>query len=126
MVSQSQHLKRNSRQRRLARHRRVRQKIFGTADCPRLSVFKSGKHFWAQIIDDNLAKTIVSLTDVSKEIRDKHQGTKQDAAFALGKALAEKAKAKGVARVVFDRGGFVYQGRVQKFADGAREGGLLF
>jgi large subunit ribosomal protein L18 len=112
--------------RRQVRHRRVRQKIFGTAERPRLCVFKSSEHFWAQVIDDQAKKTLVSATDISQGVRQMVKGTKREIAKILGKYLAGLAKEKGITRVVFDRGGFRYQGRIQQFAEGAREGGLIF
>ena len=126
MAQERMKQKTSSRSRRIVRHHRVRQKISGTANRPRLCVSKSRAHFWAQIIDDVAAKTIVSGTDVSKEVREMLKGTKQESAYLLGKYIGEQAKSKGISKVVFDRGGFVYQGRIRKFAEGAREGGLIF
>ncbi|MBF0597414.1 50S ribosomal protein L18 [Faecalibacter rhinopitheci] len=102
--------------------RRVRRNIFGTAENPRLSVYRSNKEIYAQIIDDNSGVTIVAAS--SRE--EKYEGTKTEISGAVGKALAAKAIAKGVETVVFDRNGFVYHGRIQALADGAREGGLKF
>jgi large subunit ribosomal protein L18 len=107
---------------RLRRHRRVRGKISGTAERPRLDVFRSSKHIYAQIIDDAAGTTLVSASTLDKSFEG--YGGNAAAAAAVGKALAEKALAKGIKRVVFDRGGFVYHGRVKALADGAREGGL--
>jgi large subunit ribosomal protein L18 len=102
------------------RARRVRAKIQGTAERPRLSVFRSLAHISAQLIDDGTAKTVVSVHD--RELKQK--GTKTELALALGKSLAEKAKAKGVTQAVFDKGRFKFHGRVKAIADGARENGL--
>lgn len=109
---------------RLRRHRRVRGKIAGTAECPRLDVFRSSKHIYAQLIDDVSGKTLASASTLDKGF-DSYGGN-IDAAVKVGKAVAERAVAKGIKKVVFDRGGFVYHGRVKALADGAREGGLEF
>ena len=92
---------------------------------PRLSVFRSGKHIYAQVIDDANGVTVASASTLEKDVRDVTGATK-DAAASVGKRLAERAKAAGVSAVVFDRGGFIYHGRVKALADGAREGGLEF
>ena len=107
---------------RLRRHRRVRGKISGTAECPRLDVFRSSKHIYAQIIDDTSGNTLVAASSLDKGF-DGHGGN-IEAAGKVGKAIAEKALKKGIKQVVFDRGGFVYHGRVKALAEGAREGGL--
>ena len=107
---------------RLRRHRRVRGKISGTAERPRLDVFRSSKHIYAQIIDDTTGNTLVSASSLDKGFEG--NGSNADAANKVGKAIAEKALAKGIKVVVFDRGGFVYHGRVKALAEGAREGGL--
>ena len=109
---------------RLRRHRRVRNKISGTAARPRLDVFRSAKHIYAQIIDDVNGKTLVSASSLEKDFS--CEGTKTDAAKQVGVNVAERAKAKGIENVVFDRGGYVYHGRVKALAEGAREGGLQF
>ena len=111
---------------RTRRHARIRAQIIGTTSRPRLSVFRSGKHLFVQLIDDAAGKTILSISDrLIKDVAAKEGvGRKVGVAFALGKMLAEQAKAKGVTVVVFDRGGYAYHGRVQAVADGAREGGL--
>ena len=112
---------------RKARHRRVRNKISGTADKPRLNVFRSLKHIYAQIIDDVAGVTLVSASTLSPEVKQELEGkTKKEAARIVGLAIGRKALAKGIERVVFDRGGYVYMGRVQQLADGAREAGLKF
>ena len=109
---------------RLNRHRRVRGKISGTAECPRLNVFRSTNNIYAQIIDDVSGKTLVSASSLEKDFA--CEGTKTDAAKQVGVTVAERAKAKGIENVVFDRGGYVYHGRVKALAEGAREGGLQF
>ena len=112
---------------RLRRHRRVRGKVHGTAERPRLVVHRSINHLEAQVVDDVAGRTIVGLSTNAPEQRAKRADqNKTDASRELGKALAEKAKAAGVERVVFDRGGYLYHGRVKAFAEGAREGGLDF
>ena len=107
---------------RLRRHRRVRGKISGTAERPRLDVFRSSKHIYAQIIDDVAGVTLVSASTVEKGFEG--FGGNVEAANKVGKMIAEKALEKGIKTVVFDRGGFVYHGRVKALAEGAREGGL--
>ena len=112
---------------RLRRHARVRKKISGTAEAPRMSVFRSLKHIYVQLIDDTKGVTICSASTEQKDIAAKVANmTKTDAAKEVGKAVAEKAKKLGVETVVFDRGGYLYTGRVQALADGAREAGLNF
>ena len=109
---------------RLKRHIRVRGKISGTPECPRLNVFRSGANIYAQIIDDVNGVTLVSASTLEKDFA--CEGTKSDAAKQVGLNVAERAKAKGIDVVVFDRGGYVYHGRVKALAEGAREGGLQF
>ena len=109
---------------RAKRHQRVRNKINGTADCPRLNVFRSSKHIYAQVIDDVNGVTLCSASSMSKDFEG--NGGNKAAARAVGKLVAERAKAKGIDVVVFDRGGNVYHGRVKALAEGAREGGLEF
>jgi len=112
---------------RKARHLRVRNKISGTPEKPRLNVFRSTNHIYAQIIDDVAGVTLVSASTLSPDIKQEIEGkTKQEAARIVGLAIGRKALAKGIERVVFDRGGYVYMGRVQQLADGAREAGLKF
>ena len=109
------------------RHARVRKQVFGNPERPRLNVFKSLTGIYAQIIDDMDGKTLVSASSVDKELREKVKGMKKsEQAKAIGQAIAERAKNKGISTVVFDRGGFRYTGRVKALADGAREGGLQF
>ena len=108
------------------RRQRVRTSLRATASGkPRLSVHRSGKHIYAQVIDDRAGRTLAAASTLDKELKGKTNATCEGAA-AVGKALAERAKAAGVSRVVFDRGGFLFHGRVKALADGAREGGLEF
>ena len=117
----------NRKEQRVKRHRRIRKKVFGTAERPRMSVFKSLKHMYVQIIDDEKGHTLVSAATNEKEIREAIKGmSKTEQAKYLGKVVAERALEKGIKKVVFDRGGFKYQGRVQALADAAREAGLEF
>jgi len=115
----------NSNEARLRRHARVRKKVFGTAERPRLNVYRSLKHIYAQIIDDEAGKTLVAASSLDKELRNMYGGNKE-AAREVGKLVAKKALEKGIKKVVFDRGGYLYHGRVKELADGAREGGLDF
>lgn len=117
--------KENSNVSRLARHARVRKKISGTPEIPRLCVFRSLKNIYAQIIDDTTGNTLVSASTLDAELKAQYGGNK-DAAKAVGALVAKKAAEKGITEVVFDRGGYVYHGRVEELADGAREGGLKF
>lgn len=114
-----------SNKNRLKRHERVRKNVSGTPERPRLNVFRSLKHMYAQVIDDVNGVTLASASTLDKEFKDTYGGNKQ-AARELGKLVAERAKAKGITAVVFDRGGYLYHGRVQELAEGAREGGLEF
>ncbi len=112
---------------RKRRHVRVRKKISGSADCPRLCVFRSLNHIYAQVIDDEKGVTLCAASTMEKDIAAQVADlSKTDAAKVVGKAVGEKAKALGIETVVFDRGGYVYMGRVQALADGAREAGLDF
>ena len=110
---------------RVRRHRRVRKRVTGTAERPRLAVFRSNKHISAQVIDDVSGRTVASASTVEADLRGPSTGNK-DAAAKVGRLVAERAKAAGVSRVVFDRGGFLYHGRVAALADAARENGLEF
>ena len=110
---------------RISRHRRVRAKILGTKERPRVSVFKSSRHIFVQLIDDSSGKTILSSKIVS-DTKSKIKGTKTDKAMVIGKVLAEKAKEAGIKEAVFDRGGYRYHGRVKALADGLRAGGIKF
>ena len=114
----------NTNAQRLKRHKRVRAKVFGTPERPRLNVFRSEKNIYAQVIDDVNGVTLASASSLDKAIEG--YGGNVAAATAVGKLVAERAKAKGIETVVFDRGGYLYHGRVQALAEGAREGGLKF
>ncbi len=114
----------DSNKARLKRHKRVRAKISGTAQCPRLNVFRSLQHIYAQLIDDEAGVTLVSASTTEKDFT--QYGGNKEAAKKVGELLAERAKEKNITDVVFDRGGYVYQGRVASLAEGAREGGLNF
>lgn len=119
---------------RARRQHRVRAKVQGSVARPRLSVFRSAKHIFAQIINDSAGRTLVAVSDLSIAAADRkkmiadsgERKAKIAIAFALGKMIAEKAKTAGITTVVFDRGGFAYTGRVAALADGARDGGLIF
>ena len=110
-------------QRRLRRHRRVRGKVEGSAAKPRLAVYRSNKGIYAQVIDDLTGTTLVSASTLGLKSQ---SGTKSEKAAEVGKLVAQRAKDAGIATVVFDRGGYLYHGRVKALADGAREGGLEF
>lgn len=114
-------IKLTKKEQRIRRHRRIRAKVAGTAERPRLVIFKSLNYIQAQIIDDTKGSTLVAVTDKGEKGK-----TKTERARAAGAVLAKAAKEKGVTAVVFDRGGFIYTGRVQAFAEGARTGGLTF
>ena len=107
---------------RLRRHRRVRGKISGTAERPRLDVFRSAKHIYAQVIDDDAGGTLAAVSTMDKDFED--YGGNVEAAKKVGEAIAKKCLDKGITEVVYDRGGFVYHGRVKALAEGAREAGL--
>ena len=109
---------------RLKRHKRIRAKISGTASRPRLAVYRSNSNISAQIIDDVAGVTLVSASTLEKDFEG--NGGNKEAAKIIGKTIAERAAAKGITEVVFDRGGYLYHGRVSELADGAREGGLKF
>ncbi len=113
--------------RRVARHARIRKNLSGTPDMPRLCVFRSNKNIFAQIIDDVNGVTLASASTIDKELKaDIKYGGNKEAAKAVGEALAKRALEKGIDTVCFDRGGFLYHGRVKELADGAREAGLKF
>lgn len=116
--------KTNSNAARLHRHARVRSKITGTSERPRLDVFRSNSHIYAQIIDDSKGITLVSAASNEKDFGD--NGGNCEGARKVGKLIAERAKKKKISEVVFDRGGYIYHGRVKELAEGAREGGLKF
>lgn len=114
----------DTKSQRVKRHKRVRGKVSGTPERPRLNVFRSEKHIYAQIIDDVAGKTLVSASSVEKDFEG--LGSNKEAARKVGKTVAERAVKAGIEQVVFDRGGYIYHGRVQELAEGAREGGLKF
>ncbi|MDD4606909.1 MAG: 50S ribosomal protein L18 [Patescibacteria group bacterium] len=119
----------NKRKTKIRRHRKIRQKIQGDAQCPRLCVFRSLKHIYAQIIDDQIGRTLVSARDeeIKAKSKTKESETKVNLkAFAVGELIAQKALQQGIKTVVFDRGGYKYHGRVKDLAEGARAGGLNF
>ena len=109
---------------RAKRQRRVRSKISGTPECPRLNVFRSAKHIYAQIIDDVNGVTLAAASTLDKEFEG--NSSNKEAAHKIGQIIAKNAVAKGVSEVVFDRAGYLYHGRIQELAEGAREGGLKF
>jgi large subunit ribosomal protein L18 len=112
---------------RMRRHRRVRGKVAGTADRPRLNVFRSVAEIYAQVIDDVAGRTLAAASSVDKELRARVKGLKKaEQAKIVGQVVAERARSKGIQAVVFDRGGYKYIGRVKALADGARESGLKF
>ena len=115
----------NRRLARKRRHIRVRKKISGTTDCPRLNVFRSNKHIYVQLIDDLEGQTLASASTLDPELKaDVSSNVNKDVARKVGELIARRALEKGIAKVVFDRGGYLYHGRVKALADGAREGGL--
>lgn len=117
----------NRAQLRKVRHKRVRSKIHGSSNRPRLAVFRSNDHIYAQVIDDEKGHTLASASSVDRTLRAELEGkTRREQAKSVGVAVAERARDKGVEAVVFDRGGFPYHGRVKALADGSREGGLEF
>ena len=119
--------RKTSQEIREAVHKRIRNKISGSAERPRLAVYRSVNHIYAQIIDDTAGHTLAFATDLEAGVRSKRDGKKKrEVAELVGEVLAKKAKEKGIAAVVFDRGGFRYHGRVKAFADAARKGGLTF
>ena len=112
---------------RVKKHRRIRNRLSGTPECPRLAVFRSNNHMYAQIIDDTVGNTLVAASTVEKEVSSELEKTNDKAAAAyVGTVIAKRALEKGIKEVVFDRGGFIYQGKVQVLADAAREAGLDF
>ena len=112
---------------RVNKHRKLRNRFSGTAERPRLAVFRSNNHMYAQIIDDTVGTTLVSASTVQKDVKAELEKTNNvDAAAYLGTVIAKKAIEKGINTVVFDRGGFIYQGKIKALADAAREAGLEF
>lgn len=119
--------KKDSNAARIKRHYRVRKNISGTPDCPRLNVFRSNSNVYAQVIDDTTGTTLVSASSLDKEIKETvNYGGNKEAAKQVGILVAKRALEKGIKNVVFDRGGYLYHGRVAELAEGAREGGLEF
>lgn len=122
--------KETKKEKREKRHRRIRAKIQGTADRPRLCVFRSNKHIYAQLIDDQKGETLASANDLELDVKknktSKSENRKVKLAFEVGKLIAQKAKKKKIKKVVFDRGGYRYHGRLKALAKGARKGGLKF
>ncbi|MBI2054172.1 MAG: 50S ribosomal protein L18 [Candidatus Staskawiczbacteria bacterium] len=117
----------NKQQKREKRHKKIRARISGTKEKPRLFVFRSDKHIYAQIIDDDTAKVLLAASDKEvKKTEKKEKGGKTNIAFQVGKIIAKKAAEKSIEKVVFDRGGFIFHGRIKALAEGAREGGLKF
>jgi large subunit ribosomal protein L18 len=113
--------------RRVRRHRRVRKKVVGTGERPRLVIYRSLNNLEGQVVDDTKGLTLVGVSTLAPDLRDAgSELTKTEKGRLAGKLLAERAKEKGISKVVFDRGGYLYHGRVKAFADGAREGGLEF
>ncbi|MGF1467417.1 MAG: 50S ribosomal protein L18 [Sandaracinaceae bacterium] len=114
-------------QARLRRKRRMRRRLLGTTERPRLSVFRSARHIYAQVIDDSQGTTVAAVSTQSKDLVEQLSGkNKTDAAALVGEAIAKACSGKGIAKVVFDRNGFIYHGRVRALAEGARKGGLDF
>ncbi len=120
------HIAQIRRESRIRRHRRVRKKIHGTAERPRLAVYRSNKHVVAQVIDDDAGRTIAAASTAEADVRGAGSGATVDAAARIGKLVAERAKAAGIEQVVFDRGGFIYHGRIAALAAAARDEGLEF
>jgi len=116
----------NTRAARLKRHRRLRAKVSGVPTRPRLAVFRSLNHIYAQVIDDTTGSTLVAASDIDPAIRGQLKGTKTERARTVGEAVAKRALERGIGQVVFDRGGFLYHGRVKALADAARSAGLEF
>ncbi|KPK85235.1 MAG: 50S ribosomal protein L18 [Bacteroides sp. SM23_62_1] len=113
-------------ERRRRIRRRIRKNISGTKEVPRMSVFRSNKQIYVQLVDDESGNTMVSASSRNKEVAEKKGITKSEQAKLVGKLIAEKSLSKGIGKVVFDRGGYLYHGRVKQLAEGAREGGLKF
>ena len=119
--------KKSRKEVRAKKHMRIRNRVNGTSECPRLAVFRSNNHMYAQIIDDTVGNTLVSASTAQKEVKAELEKTNDVAAAAyVGKIVAERALEKGITTVVVDRGGFIYHGKIQALADAAREAGLNF
>ncbi len=116
----------NRKQKLKTRHARLRKKLVGTQERPRLAIHFSGKHIYAQVIDDSVGNTLASVNTTEADIKQTKPHANAATATAVGKLVAERAKAKNIDKVVFDRGGFIYHGKVKALADAAREGGLQF
>jgi large subunit ribosomal protein L18 len=128
MIKRSQ-LRKSRALQRQRRHLRIRNKVRGTAERPRLVVYRSLRNIEGQIVDDDARRTVLGVSTLAADLRDftaESKNPRVEQSFAAGKLLAERAKAQGIQAVVFDRGGYKYHGRVKAFADGAREGGLQF
>jgi large subunit ribosomal protein L18 len=121
-------MRRKNISQRKIRHRRVRAKVSGTSDVPRICVYRSSKHIYAQLIDDSKGVTLVSITKeelkAAESVKKSDRTTKVTSAYEIGKIVAKKAQDKGITQAVFDRGGYKYHGRVKAIAEGAREGGI--
>ncbi|MDP6494310.1 MAG: 50S ribosomal protein L18 [Dehalococcoidia bacterium] len=118
---------RTGKSRRVMRHLRVRRKVKGTTKRPRLAVFRTLKHVYAQIIDDTQSRTLTAVSSLESQVKEVREGkSKTDVSKTVGALLAQRAKDKGITTVVFDRGGYKYHGRVKALADAAHEGGLIF
>jgi len=115
-----------TRERRYRIKKRIRKKVSGSKDRPRMSVFRSNKQIYVQLIDDNTGETLISASSREKEVADKQEASKSDQAKLVGKLIAEKALKQGINRVIFDRNGYLYHGRIKSLADAARENGLKF
>lgn len=111
---------------RIRRHSRIRKRVFGTQERPRLNVYRSTVHIYAQVIDDTTGRTLAAATSLDKGIRSDVNGGNIAGAVAVGKLVAQRAKDAGISKVVFDRGGYLYHGRIKALADAARDGGLDF
>ncbi|MCY3655664.1 MAG: 50S ribosomal protein L18 [Chloroflexi bacterium] len=122
-MSSNQNTRRAARHRR---HRRLRKRVVGTVRRPRLAVFRSARHIYAQVIDDRAGHTLVAASDLDPALRENGDGTKTERARAVGTLLAQRAREAGHEAVVFDRGGFAFKGRVRALAEAAREEGLVF
>ena len=117
------------REKKIIRHKRIRKKVFGTAERPRMAFYKSLNNLYVQIVDDEIGHTLVSASTIDKDFGEKYGfrgGKNKEIARKLGEFIAEKALAKGIEKVVFDRGGFIHHGKVKEFAEAAREKGLKF
>lgn len=129
MTAKSSKLRRSRRLQRIRRHRRVRKRVNGSAERPRLVVFRSLKHMEGQLVDDDLGRTLIGVSTRSAEFRELETASRNpgvERARAAGRMLADRARSEGIGTAVFDRGGYQYHGRVRAFAEGAREGGLNF